>query len=127
MADRQMGKEPGTKLPKTEPPETEPPEIEPPLAREVGIKAERKLRAQRSVDRTIWLGFGMMGVIGWSVAVPTLIGAAIGLWLDKHYPSTYSWTLTMLIVGLFIGCLNAWYWVDKERREMQESQEENNE
>jgi len=100
---------------------------EPLLARQVGAKAERKLRAQRHVNRTIWLGLGMMGLIGWSVAVPTLLGAALGLWLDEHYPVSYSWTLTMLIIGLFIGCLNAWHWVAREHREMQENQEENNE
>ena len=100
---------------------------EPPLARQVGTKAERKLRAQRHVDRTIWLGLGMMGLIGWSVGVPTLIGAAIGLWLDESYPASFSWTLTMLIIGLFIGCLNAWHWVAKERKEMQEEQEDYNE
>jgi ATP synthase protein I len=98
---------------------------EPRLAHEVGPKAERKLRAQRHVDRTVWLGLGMMGLVGWSVAVPTLAGAALGLWLDKNYPESFSWTLTMLIVGLFIGCLNAWHWVEKEHREMQEEQEDN--
>jgi ATP synthase protein I len=100
---------------------------EPPLAREVRSKAERKLRAQRHVDRTVWLGLGMMGIIGWSVAIPTLAGVALGLWLDKYHPASFSWTLSMLIVGLFIGCLNAWHWIIKERQEMQEEQEDNNE
>ncbi len=105
----------------------EPSKGEPSLARQIGTKAERKLRAQRHVNRTVWLGLGMMGLIGWSVAVPTLLGAALGLWLDEHYPASYSWTLTMLIIGLFIGCLNAWHWVTKEHREMQEEQEDSNE
>ena len=102
-------------------------QIEPRLAREVGSKAERKLRAQRHVDRTVWLGLGMMGIIGWSVAIPTLAGVILGLWLDKHYPESFSWTLSMLVVGLFIGCLNAWHWVVKERNAMQEEQEDKNE
>lgn len=97
------------------------------FARQVGAKAKRKLRAQRNVNRTVWLGLGMMGLIGWSVAIPTLLGAAFGLWLDAHYPVNYSWTLTMLIIGLFIGCLNAWHWVARENKEMQENQEDNNE
>ncbi|MDQ1251275.1 MAG: synthase protein [Euryarchaeota archaeon] len=100
---------------------------EPPLALRVGTKAERKLKAQRNVNRTVWLGLGMMGLIGWSVAIPTLIGAALGLWLDKNYPASFSWTLTMLIIGLFVGCLNAWHWVAREHKEMQEEQEDNNE
>ena len=100
---------------------------ESPMARQVGEKARRKLRAQRNKSGTVWLGLGMMGLVGWSVAIPTLIGAALGLWLDEHYPVSFSWTLTMLIVGLFIGCLNAWHWVEKENRAMHEDQEDNNE
>ena len=58
----------------------------------------------------------MMGLIGWSVVVPTLLGAALGLWLDMRYPGTHSWTLALLVAGLVIGCLNAWHWVAKETR-----------
>lgn len=29
----------------------------------------------------------MFGIIGWAVAIPTLIGVAVGIWLDRHYPS----------------------------------------
>jgi len=97
------------------------------LSREVGAKATRKLRAQRHVTRTVWSGLGMMGLIGWSVSIPTLVGAALGLWLDQRYPEGRSWTLALLVVGLGIGCLNAWHWVTKEDRAMREEQEDNDE
>lgn len=100
---------------------------EPPLARQVGTKAERKIKAQRNVNRTVWLGLGMMGLIGWSVVIPTLLGAVFGLWLDKNYPVNYSWTLTLLIIGLLIGCLNAWHWVAREHKEINKEQEDNDE
>ena len=91
--------------------------------RQVGAKETRKLRAQRKAVQTVWLGFGMMGLVGWSVAVPTLLGTALGIWLDKRYPSIHSWTLSLLIIGLFIGCLNAWYWVAREGREIRKELE----
>src|SRR5512141_265227 len=93
------------------------------FSQEVGVKAARKLKAQRKVTRTVWSGLGMMGLVGWSVAVPTLLGAALGIWLDKRYPGIHSWTLTLLIIGLFIGCLNAWHWVAKEDKEMRADME----
>jgi ATP synthase protein I len=99
----------------------------PALSREVGAKAARKLRAQRHVTRTVWFGLGMMGLIGWSVAIPTLLGAALGLWLDQRYPEGRSLTLALLVAGLAIGCLNAWHWVTKEDRAMREEQEDNDE
>ena len=94
-----------------------------PFSREVGAKAARKLKAQRNSTRGVWFGLGMMGLVGWSVVVPTLLGTALGIWLDNRHPGIHSWTLTLLVVGLAIGCLNAWHWVSKEEREMREDQE----
>jgi len=97
------------------------------FSRQVGVKAARKLKAQRNVTHTVWFGLGMMGLIGWSVTIPTLLGAALGLWLDKHHSGSHSWTLMLLVIGLAIGCLNAWHWVAREDREMREEQENNDE
>ena len=90
---------------------------------QVGAKAARKLKARRNTTPGIWFGLGMMGLIGWSVVVPTLLGAALGLWLDRHYPGTRSWTLALLIAGLALGCINAWLWVSKEEKAMRDEQE----
>ena len=97
------------------------------LAGQVGAKAARKLKARRNSTQGVWFGLGMMGLIGWSVVVPTLLGAALGLWLDKHYPGTHAWTLALLMAGLAIGCFNAWHWVAQEDRAMQEEQEDDDE
>ena len=99
----------------------------PSLSQEVGAKAARKLKARRNSRQGVWFGLGMMGLIGWSVVVPTLLGAAFGIWLDNHHPGSHSWTLTLLVMGLVIGCLNAWHWVAKEGKEMREEQEDNDE
>ncbi|HEY5101272.1 MAG TPA: AtpZ/AtpI family protein [Steroidobacteraceae bacterium] len=88
------------------------------LSREVGAQEERKLAARRVDARAVWSGFGMFGLIGWSVAAPTVIGALAGVWLDKRGRGVHSWTLALLIVGLAIGCFNAWHWVSKEDRDI---------
>lgn len=80
----------------------------------VSKKAIRKYKAKGQCKHIILSGFGMMGVIGWSVAIPTLLGVAIGHLLDNRYPGKHSWTLTFLIIGLIIGCVSAWYWISKE-------------
>jgi ATP synthase protein I len=97
------------------------------FSREVGAKAARKLQAQRNPTKGVWFGLGMLGLIGWSVVVPTLLGTALGIWLDKRHPGSHSWTLMLLVIGLVIGCLNAWHWVVKEDREMHKEQEDNDE
>ena len=79
-------------------------------------KAARKIRARRGGDRSIWFGLGMFGLVGWSVAIPTLIGLAVGIWIDMRWPSRFSWTLMGLIIGVALGCVNAWFWVKRESR-----------
>jgi ATP synthase protein I len=91
------------------------------FADQVGAKAARKLRARRSTQG-VWFGLGMMGLIGWSVVVPTLLGAALGLWLDKQHPGKHAWTLALLVVGLAIGCVNAWHWVAQEDKAIRDEQ-----
>jgi ATP synthase protein I len=97
------------------------------LAAEVGAKAARKIRARRDGTKGVWIGLGMMGLIGWSVVLPTLLGAALGLWLDKHHPGTHAWTLALLVAGLVIGCLNAWHWVATEDRAIRDDQDDEHE
>ena len=94
-------------------------QAESPLAVTVGMKAARKLKARRS-RQGVWFGLGMMGLVGWSVVVPTLLGAALGIWLDKHHAGKHAWTLALLVAGVGIGCLNAWYWVARENDAMHE-------
>ncbi len=84
------------------------------LGREIAAKEARKLRARQEGDRSIWYGLGMMGLIGWSVAIPTLLGIAVGVWIDIRWPSRFSWTLMLLFLGVVLGCLNAWLWVKRE-------------
>ena len=85
----------------------------------VGEKEAHKIKARNEKKRIIWFGLGMMGTIGWSVAIPTLLGIALGIWLDSKWPGRISWTLTFFFAGLLLGCLNAWYWVRMEQKKME--------
>jgi ATP synthase protein I len=91
------------------------------MARQVAAKAERKMRARRDGAPGVWSGLGMMGLIGWSVVVPTLLGAALGIWLDARHPGAHPWSLALLMAGLVLGCLNAWRWVAHQDRAMHEA------
>ena len=97
------------------------------LAKRIDSKAKRKLKAQQRSGTSAWFGLGMMGLIGWSIALPTILGAIFGLWLDKHYKIQYSWTLALIIAGMTLGCFTAWNWLIKEHKAMQQLNEEDKE
>jgi ATP synthase protein I len=86
------------------------------FGRIISEKEKRKLKTLNEKRRAEWFGFGMFGMVGWSVVAPTFLGTLGGIWLDKNYPQTFSWTLTCLISGLIIGCFIAWNWIIKENK-----------
>jgi ATP synthase protein I len=97
------------------------------FVQKVCTKAARKLRVQKDGAQSVWSGLGMSGLIGWSVAAPTVAGAMIGIWWDNHHPGAHSWTLILLAIGLCVGCANAWHWVDQEDKAMHDGQEDKHE
>jgi ATP synthase protein I len=92
------------------------------FSRNVGTQEKRKLKAQQT-HAHVWSGLGMLGLIGWSVCLPTLLGAWLGTWLDRRHPGAHSWTLLLLVAGLCVGCANAWHWITKEQSVIHRDQE----
>lgn len=90
----------------------------PPFQQAVERKAKRKQSAQKHRGAPLWSHFGVFGLVGWSVAIPTLLAIAAGIWLDRHTSSRLSWTLTLLPVGVVLGCINAWRWISFEERQI---------
>ena len=90
---------------------------------QVHLREKRKLRARKTKPGDFWFGLGMFGMVGWSVAVPTVLGIFVGIWIDLTWPGPYSWTLMLLIFGMILGCLNAWFWVNRQRKTISRERE----
>jgi ATP synthase protein I len=90
------------------------------LIRQVGARQARMMRRRTQGASAYWSNFwqaaGMVGSIGWLVALPPLIGIAVGAWVDHRWPSRFSWTLMLLFGGLILGCAEAWNRIDREQR-----------
>lgn len=94
--------------------------------KKVDAGVDRKIRARASGPQGLWFGLGMMGIIGYSVTIPAILGVMFGIWLDKHVNDNYSWTLMMFAAGLALGCFIAWHWVSREGKEIEKKQEKKN-
>lgn len=84
------------------------------LRRIVLRKSVRRERARRERDQSIWAWLGTFGLVGWTVAVPTLLGLALGRFLDNRVAGPISFTITFLVVGVAVGIMMAWRWVRNE-------------
>lgn len=87
----------------------------------------RKLTTRNRRSRSEWMGLGVMGIIGWSVVIPAVLGTALGVWLDKKYPQGFSWTLTFMIGGLMLGCAVAYQWLSEETKKINDKNTESDE
>ena len=47
------------------------------FVKNVDAKATRKLKALRKPGRSVWMGLGTMGIVGWSVGTLTMVAAHI--------------------------------------------------
>jgi len=94
------------------------------FSEKIAEKEKRKMKALGEEKQSVWAGLGTFGMVGWSVAVPALLGAALGIWLDKKYAQSFSWTLTCLLTGLVAGCAIAWNWVANEDKKMHQDNEQ---
>lgn len=90
-------------------------------------QARRRVRSLRHGQRSVVFWVGMFGLVGWSVALPTLLGTALGIYIDRRWPSTFSWTLMLLFAGLMLGCVTAWRWMHLQSQQADSGTETENE
>ena len=91
-------------------PETEPGEQDP-LVKGVRLRGERHRRWLREGDPSVARRLAQIGVLGWIIVVPMLIGVFVGRWLDQTFNSGLFWTAPLLMLGLALGCWSAWKWM----------------
>jgi ATP synthase protein I len=90
------------------------PETSDGLDEAVRTRRERRARWEREGERSIGENIAMIGALGWTIVVPTLLGLFAGRWLDRSFASGIFWTLGLLVVGLTLGCWLAWRRMHRE-------------
>lgn len=83
------------------------------LLDEIEKEAKKKIKAKSEGDE-IMFGLGLFGIVGWSIAIPTVLGVALGIYLDKKFTSNISWTITLLFLGVIFGSFNVWRWINEK-------------
>ncbi|MGC1860990.1 MAG: AtpZ/AtpI family protein [Methylocystis sp.] len=87
---------------------TQEPENHERLHEAVKTRRERRALWRREGERSLGQNLAMIGVLGWTIVTPTLLGILAGRWLDRQFASGIFWTLGLLVAGLAFGCTLAW-------------------
>lgn len=82
-------------------------------------KAVRERRARRNLwqsegEPSTLRFVGQIGVLGWIIVAPTLVGLFVGRWIDQRFGTGIFWSAPLLIFGVAIGCWSAWRWMHQQ-------------
>jgi ATP synthase protein I len=69
-----------------------------PLVKGVRLRGERHRRWLREGDPSVARRLAQIGVLGWIIVTPILIGIFLGRWLDKTFNSGLFWTAPLLML-----------------------------
>jgi ATP synthase protein I len=84
-----------------------------PLVRNARIEAERDATARREGEPAVAQRLAQIGVLGWIIVIPILIGVFLGRWLDRSLGTGLFWTAPLLMLGAVLGGWSAWRWMQK--------------
>lgn len=79
-----------------------------PLRHRLAAQRARHSQAEREGSRPFFRSLAIIGGLGWMIVLPGLAGLALGRWLDGHFGTGIFWTAPLMMVGLGIGCHQAW-------------------
>jgi len=58
--------------------------------------------------REFWQSLGVLGMVGWPIALATVGGAFAGRYLDDRFQTGVRFTLMLLTAGAILGSYTAW-------------------
>jgi ATP synthase protein I len=77
----------------------------------VRIRGERRRRRLAEGEPSLARNLGQVGVLGWTIVLPALVGLFLGRWLDHRFGTGIFWSAPLLLLGLALGCWTGWKWM----------------
>jgi ATP synthase protein I len=81
------------------------------LVKKIRLRSERQRNWLRDGEPTVTRRLAQIGVLGWIIVVPMLLGVFAGRWLDQRFNSGLFCTAPLLMLGAALGCWSAWKWM----------------
>jgi len=84
------------------------------------------IKNKNQKETNIWQNLGQVWDLAWVTIVPIILGVFGGQYLDRNYPAGFSWTLSLLVLGAFMGFYNLYDSLMKESKKMEKKDKDKN-
>lgn len=71
----------------------------------------RDQKAQEVPEPSLGARLGQIGILGWMVVIPALLGLWSGHWLDRRFGTGVFFSAPLLMAGAALGLWLAWRWM----------------
>lgn len=85
------------------------------VARAAKSAANREARGRAEPEPSLASRLGQIGILGWTIVVPTLLGLFIGRWLDRFFATRVFFSAPLLMIGAAAGLWSAWKWMHRQQ------------
>lgn len=82
---------------------------------EAARKAADRVREERdNPEPSMGERLGQIGVLGWTVITPILLGLFLGRWLDRRLDTGIFFSAPLLMLGAALGFWFLWKWIHRK-------------
>lgn len=75
--------------------------------------AERMKEGESHPEPSLGARLGQIGILGWTIVVPTLVALLLGRWLDRVFATGIFFSAPLIMIGAGIGFWSAWRWMHR--------------
>ncbi len=76
--------------------------------------AKREQLGQDTPEPSLGARLGQIGILGWAIVVPMLLGVVLGRLADHAFDTGVFFTAPAIMLGAIIGFRSAWKWMHKQ-------------
>jgi ATP synthase protein I len=75
---------------------------------------DRRRRWHTEGEPSVMRFVGQIGILGWIIVMPTLLGLFAGRWLDNTFRTGIFWSAALLVAGVTLGFWSGWRWMHRQ-------------
>lgn len=76
--------------------------------------SDRASEGARNPEPSLAARLGQIGILGWTIVTPMLVGLFAGRWLDRWLHTGIFFSAPLLLLGTVAGGWTAWKWMRRK-------------